>query len=261
MKRLFFTFLILAMPMLGFAQIETPIDDDFNIMIDKLDDVMNEMDGLFTLRFADAENDNPVVGASIDIKNIGKFSTNEDGFVRFPLQDDGKYYLKFEKEGYITANLTFEVIAGTIFFNRFSVSKVLDMGQVRIVLDWSSTPRDLDLHLEKVGNYHIAYNHMRVADDGTARLDRDDLDGNGPETITITDVDERATYNCYVKDFTNRSNSNSNDLSKSRARVTVYNNNILVKTYMVPANNEKGTRWDIFQLKQGNFIDINSLAN
>ena len=71
----------------------------------------------------------------------------------------------------------FEVIAGTIFWNRFTVSPNIEMGSIRIVLDWDKKPKDLDAHFVKEGDYHISYHNMKVSDDGSARLDRDDQNG------------------------------------------------------------------------------------
>ena len=261
MKKLLL-FLIVSLPMMVFSQVEGNIEDDFNNMFQVLEDEMTiHEEGAFTLRFADAEDDKPVQSATITINNIGTFTTNAEGLVRFPVQEDGKYQFSFKKEGYIPADMTFEIVAGMIYFNRFSVSKMMDLGQIRIVLDWSNNPSDLDLHLEKVGQYHIAYHHKRVADDRSARLDRDDVDGNGPETITITDVDDNATYNCYVHDFSNGNNPDSKKLSKSKARISVYHNNRLEFYLDVPTNKEEGTRWDAFQLDKSLFKKLNRIAN
>lgn len=261
MKKLL-TFLAVILPLLSYSQVENSIDADFENMFQVLEDEMTvQEDGVFTLRFADAETDEAVSDAIIYINNIGSYTTDADGLVKFPLQEDGKYNFSFKKDGYIPANLTFEVVAGMIYFNRFSVSKLMDLGQIRIVLDWGNNPNDLDLHLEKVGQYHIAYHHKRVADDGSARLDRDDVDGNGPETITITDVDDNATYNCYVHDFSNRNNPDSKRLSKSKARISVYNNNQLEFVVDIPTDKEEGTRWDVFQLEKSVFKKLNRINN
>ncbi len=260
MKKLFLILLV-SFPMIVFSQIEGNIDDDFNNMFQVLEDEMAiQEEGVFTLRFADAENDKPVSNATININGVGTYTTNVDGMAKFPIQPDGKYYFSFEKDGYIPADMSFEVVAGMIYFNRFSVSQMMELGHVRIVLDWDNSPKDLDLHLEKVGKYHISYQHMRVSNDRTARLDRDDLDGNGPETITITDVDDNASYNCYVHDFTNRNNPDSQKLSKSKARISVYNNNRLEFYLDVPANS-RGARWDGFMIEKGVFKKLNRIAN
>lgn len=253
--------LMLLLPVMLFSQVEDDFEDDFNNMMQVLDDEMTFLEeGAFVLRFADAETDEAVKGAAINIEGIGSYTTDGQGLIKFPKQKDGKYNFSFKKDGYIPSDFTFEIIAEMIYFNRFSVSKVMDLGQIRIVLDWDSSPKDLDLHLEKVGEYHIAYHHKRVADDCSAKLDRDDVDGKGPETITITDVDDNASYTCYVHDYSNRNNPRSNRLSKSKGRITVYHNNQVEFILNIPSNVE-GTRWNVFQLDKSVFSKQNNIAN
>lgn len=257
MKKLFIL-LFTLMPFMANAQLE----DEFNRMKDIMNDVDRETEmGVFTLHFFDAEDGSPIENATVTILNIGDFQTDIAGMVTFPMVDDNTYTFKFSKQGYITVTTRFEVVAGDIFNNRFTMSKLLDIGQVRVVLDWGSNPSDLDIHLEKVGAYHISYHDKRVADDRSAVLDRDDMDGHGPETITITDLDENATYNCFVNDYTNRNNTTSQKLAKSKARITIYTDNSLYKSFEVNKNMGGGTRWDVFQIKNGEIIDLNRIAN
>ena len=162
MKRMLLL-LIISLPVMLFSQVEGNIDDDFNNMLQVLEDETSiQEEGLFTLRFADAENDEPVKDATIDINNIGTYTTDAEGLVKLPLQKDGEYQFSFKKDGYIPADLTFEVAAGMIYFNRFSVSKLMDLGQIRIVLDWGNSPSDLDLHLEKTS--HCCADRFRIVD-------------------------------------------------------------------------------------------------
>lgn len=52
--------------------------------MDVLEDEMSAKKGMFTLRFADTENDSPVNNAMIDIANIGSYTTDGRGMVVFP---------------------------------------------------------------------------------------------------------------------------------------------------------------------------------
>ena len=66
----------------------------------------------------------------------------------------------------------------------------LPSGETRLVLNWGSQPGDLDSHLltpEIEGqNYHISYSNRGSANSAPyATLDTDDVNGYGPETITI----------------------------------------------------------------------------
>lgn len=216
-----------------------------------LEDVQTELnDGKFTLRFFDALTGDEVPDAKVNIKGIGEFTTDPGGKVLFDMQADGLYYFTFSKNGYVTANYRFEVVANTIFYNRFTVSPRTELGAVRIVLDWDRSPADLDLHLVKEGAYHISYRNMQNSGDGAARLDRDDTTGYGPETITIYRTDNQAVYTCYVMDYSNNANASSNDLSKSKATIRVYNNNELTHTFYVPVG-KAGNLWQVFQINKG----------
>lgn len=219
-----------------------------------MQDQMTEMEeGKLTLRFINAVDGNAVSDAEVHIDDLGEYKTDRQGRVLFKIPDDGIYSMGFEKSGFIPADLKFEVIKGTIFYNRFSVSPVVDVGTIRIVLDWDRKPEDLDAHLLKRGSYHISYHNMRTSADAKATLDRDDRDSWGPETITVKDIDENAEYEYYVKDYTNRDHDNSKALSKSKARVKVYDEEGLINEFMI-TEKQKGNTWLLFTIKNGKLI-------
>jgi hypothetical protein len=219
-------------------------------MVDVMDDSQEEEEGKLILRFYNAETGETVDGAAVKIEGIGSYTSDLAGKVAFNTVDDGTYYFLFEKSGFITTKYRFEIIAGTIFFNRFSVSPLIQLGDTRIVVDWSANPRDLDAHLVKEGAYHISYRNMIKSDDGTVVLDRDDTDGYGPETITINNLDMNGSYAYYIFDYTNQSNSSSGVLGQSKAVVRVYSTSGLVKEYLVPSNT-LGNTWNVFTIKGG----------
>ena len=225
---------------------------------DKFDDVFEEEEsGNLTLRFFNALSGDPVGGATVTIKNIGDFETDEDGKIRFPVpEEDGILQVHFECAKYITSDFKAEVIAGTFFFNRFSVSPMLDLKDVRIILDWDQSPADLDVHFIKENGYHISYRNTKILIDGRGELDRDDMDGYGPETITVRDIDDFATYDFVIHDYTNKSNSASTSLSRSKANVKVYGEGKLLYIFQIPQG-VKGNKWSVFQIKEGQFIEIN----
>ncbi|MCD4773340.1 MAG: hypothetical protein K8R41_08175, partial [Bacteroidales bacterium] len=220
-------------------------------MREKMQDQMTEMEeGKLTLRFINAVDGDAVVDATIKIDELGEFTTDRQGRVLFEVPKDGIYSMGFEKPGFIPVDLKFEIMEGMIFYNRFSVSPKLDMGTIRIVLDWDGKPKDLDAHLVKEGKYHISYRDKKSSADGKAILDRDDLDGYGPETITVTDVDDDAEYKFYVKDFTNRDRNNSKRLSKSKARVKIYGEGELLHEFKI-TERLKGNTWMVFRIVKG----------
>jgi hypothetical protein len=212
-----------------------------------------KMDGLIPLRFTNALDGKPINGATVDVAGIGVFMTNLAGIISFPEQEDGFYTLVFSKAGYISTELEFEVKLNNVFSNRISISPVMRGDYLRIVLDWTDKPADLDLHLEKgtgSDGYHISYWNMRSVDDGSALLDRDDRDGFGPETITVMETDLSRVYEVYIVDYTNRESAASRALSNSGAVVRVYNREGLVSAFVVPTN-RAGNRWNVFRVVNG----------
>ncbi len=228
----------------------------FEQMEDKFNDVLLEVEeDIFTLRFNDAVTGEPVPNATILIENVGEFITDEEGKVTFPRQPDGMLRVIFKKENYISAVFNVEVIVETIFFNRFSVSPIMDIDQFRVVLDWDQKPNDLDAHFVKANHYHISYRNTRVLDDGTGMLDRDDMDGFGPETITVERIDTDGNYSYAVHNYSQHIKESARDLSQSKATVRVYGNNRLLKTYRVPQNHN-GKTWNVFRIENGQIIDL-----
>jgi hypothetical protein len=228
-------------------------------MRNMLDDEMELMEsGKLTLRFLNALDGSAIQGAKVKVGDIGVFTTDAEGKVRFPeTGEDGKIEVKFRKEGFIDSDFMVEIIAGTIFRNRYSISPKLDIGFLRVVVDWGERPRDLDAHFLKTGGYHISYQNMHVASDGTAKLDRDDTNGHGPETITVKEVDDGSHYEYYLFDYSNRSNSQSTRLSNSRASVKVYGDGRLLKVYEIPSN-RPGNTWKVFEIQNGEILGINT---
>ncbi len=228
----------------------------------KFDDVFEEDENEnLTLRFFNALNGDVIPNALVQIEGFGEFNSDEEGKVRFPIpENDGFLLVHFECDKFITSDFKVEVIAGTLFFNRISVSPELDLKHLRIVLDWDAAPKDLDAHFIKTGGYHISYRHTRILADGSGELDRDDMDGYGPETITIRDIDDLAEYEYFIHDYTNKTNTSSAALSRSKATVKVYGEGKLLYVFQIPQS-RKGTKWSVFKLMQGQFIESNTLTN
>ncbi|MCL2196382.1 MAG: hypothetical protein FWB77_02075 [Treponema sp.] len=208
------------------------------------------MDNFIPLRFTNALDGKAVDGAKIDITGIGIFTTDKDGIAAFPKHDDGIYTLSFSKNGFISFQMEIKVKLNNIYNNRISVSPVMRGDYLRIVLDWGQRPLDLDIHLIKECGYHISYRDMHNAADGSVTLDRDAMNGFGPETITIIETDLYAVYQLFIHDYTNRNNSSSNELSNSGATVRVYNRNGLIEMFSVPESLDE-VQWNVFKIVNG----------
>lgn len=246
-------FTMLLLPMLSLSQIDQ--------MRDRLnDEVKNMEEGVLTLRFIDAVTGDPVREATVSIEEFGEFTTDGQGRVMFKNpEQDGVYAFSFQKEKYLPLHTTFEIVAGTIFYNRIAVSPAIAIENLRIVLEWGRRPADLDAHLEKRGGYHISYRNKSVSADGEAKLDRDDTDQYGPETITIQKVAANKKYRYFVEDFTNRSDKRSKKLSKSSALVRLYDHEGLVKEWRLK-DKEKGNMWNVFEIVRGKVISIDEIT-
>ncbi len=230
--------------------------------VDKMKDILDdEMDSdNFTVRFYNALDGQPIKDGTVSIENIGEFKTDQEGKVKFPRMDDQVLLITFTADEYITTDVKTEVVAGTIFYNRISISPEMALENVRIILDWGRNPDDLDAHLTKDKKYHISYRNMKAADDGEARLDRDDRDSWGPETITIRETETDAYYEFWVHDFSNQSKDNSKKLSKSKAVIKIYANNELQYQVSVPEEG-RGNSWHVFTIDDGIINLSNYITN
>jgi hypothetical protein len=209
-----------------------------------------ETDSL-VLRFFDALTGKQIKSADVTVAESYQVKTDFEGrvFIIKP-KEDGFLKIKFQHPDYITSEFEIEILVGSIFFNRFSVSPKLPIGALRIVLDWDADPKDLDAHFVKQGDYHISFRNMKVSADGIAKLDRDDTDSYGPETITANKIDPNAEYTFYVHDFSNQYSNESKALSNSKACVKVFGDNKLMEVFNVPQNNA-GNKWEVFKIKNG----------
>jgi hypothetical protein len=218
----------------------------------KSGDANSELRAQLTLYFLDAQTGEGIRGASVSFKGAtGR--TDRIGRVCFHYPSgelmDSTLKAHFERSGYMSFDAELKFMAGALFFNRFSVSKALPAGKLRVVLDWDQRPRDLDAHLVREGMYHISFRQTRSYQD-QALLDRDDMDGFGPETITVQRLDPSGEYRYFVHDYTR-----SGALSQSKAHVHVYSERGLEKSFRVPSD-LKGDKWEVFKLARGQLLNV-----
>lgn len=225
-----------------------------------MDDSFAELDEKLVLNFVDSRTGRPVSGAKVVFQNVTGM-TNDVGKVQFPFPtvdvDDTVLYASFSKDGYVSSQLPVTFMSGSIWNNKYSVTENLRIDELRIVLDWGDSPKDLDAHFRKKDGYHVSYQNMKNYQDIVV-LDRDDRDGDGPETITIKRVEDDAVYRYFVEDYSNKGKTSSSTLSESHAHVVVYSNNGVEKYYRVPTDAE-GTMWRVFTIRNGQIIDNNTL--
>jgi len=150
-------------------------------------------------------------------------TVRSDAFGNYSLKlNPGDYTVEVQCTGYTTEFFKVNVPFGdSVTLDNLYISPLLGDGQIRIVLEWGSSPRDLDSHLEGStsggSHIHTFYGQTKEVRSGNtiAELDLDDTDGYGPETTTIYDTN--GVYNFYVVDFTA-----TGTMSNSGATVKIY---------------------------------------
>lgn len=191
--------------------------------------------------------DGPLVGS----EQI--YVSASDGSFTLPKLPSDVYWLEFSADGYVS-NVVYANCWGstdaTEHLGTVALTPEMNENEYRILLHWTGEPRDLDSHLVATtidgDSYHVYYSNKEPSP-ACANLDRDDVDYEGPETITITNFSDLRNIRYAVHDYTNRSSSNSTVLSNSGAYVDVYKGSTLVNTFYVPTNTG-GTEWDVFAI-------------
>lgn len=137
----------------------------------------------------------------------------------------------------------------------------------RIVLTWDAQPRDLDSHVWALTSggdsyYHISYSNRGTTDAAPwMKLDLDDTDGYGPETVTIAPNYDQwypGLYHYVVKEF-----AGDGLLTDSDATVRVYISDELVDTIHVPMGS-CGENWywyvGTIAMDEGQWDRVNTMS-
>lgn len=202
---------------------------------------------------------------ALDANNqtIAAIYSATDGSYVIPNVPAGNYTIEISGSGYVT---TYETVisAGANSSNQnILVSPSLAADEVRIVLSWNATPRDVDSHLEYGDGSTVRKNQVvwndKCRNPGVSNavtkspaqcstedltLDIDVTTGYGPETVTMkgtvwtSSAVTRLGYSLYNW-------SNEASLSVSGSTVKVYKSTGLVRTYNSgPA--QVGRWWQMF---------------
>jgi len=196
MKKLYIIFAILALTNYIMAESCWSLEE-------KKDSAFSELDDKIELSFKDAQDCSVISNTNVNIDGQ-IYITDERGIIVMDVPDDdiNEYLLmKVKKSGYISYSQKVLFSSGSVWQTRFLLSKNIELDSARFVLGWDSAPKDLDLHLVSE-DFHISYRNK----DGKsfkAKLDRDSMQGYGPETITLNKIDNRKTYKVYVYKYSN----------------------------------------------------------
>jgi uncharacterized protein YfaP (DUF2135 family) len=167
--------------------------------------------------------------------------------------DDSSALVIVRKQGY--SDLVARCPCGGLTYALSPTLSQLD--GMRIVLNWSDHPSDLDGHLG-FSAHHISFQNKHEAD---TQLDVDHTDGYGPETITIAQRHAGERYVYAVQDYSDKMFSGSSELSQSDAKVFVYVGQTLIRTYYVPKN-RTGNLWTVFAVSEtGELQNIDTMSD
>ena len=128
-----------------------------------------------------------------------------------------------------------------------AINPGMEKGQIRAVLTWGKEAKDLDAHLEgplpDAKRFHVYYHEQGdLKSKEFVRLDVDDQDGGGPETVTVLCV-LPGVYRYFVHDYTNRDHPAAHDIARAQAEVRLYQGG---QTYRFRAGHATaGNLWDV----------------
>lgn len=246
------------------CEISVPCDDDGTIGGDAVVTLVptgeNQGNGEFRVsgRVVDAATGSAVSGVKIRFCPNGSSSdavevtTSAGGFYEIYLSQAGMYDVKIRKDGYIEEDTQVYLAGGsTEEYRDFTISPVLQTGEIRLVLTWGEYPRDLDSYLsgstDSGEGVNVSYHSKSARANGNtlAELDVDDMNGYGPETITLYALN--GTYEYYVKDYLE-----TDGMGNSGAQVKIYKGDSLVRTINI--GGDVGNTWYVCTIDHGNII-------
>lgn len=165
------------------------------------------------------------------------------------------YTVEVSADDYTTEHFELVVPQTSSVEQDFSISPELAASQIRIVLEWGSTPHDLDSHLEGTssGGSSVNVNFTNREVSGVANLDVDDTNGGGPETITIDDT--RGSYVYKVHQF-----SSDGSLATSGATVKIYTGSSS-QPIVVSVPSDVDSWWEVCTIENGRVVEINGVTN
>lgn len=228
--------------------------------VTRLVPIGDEVTGGLSGYVLDAETTEPIANAQLRVRAgvnatqgtvIAQATTDSEGRYVFEDLDAGNYTVEGSVSGYAKAFVDATVTAGTSSeAPDLLLSRVLESGQIRIVLTWGLVPEDLDAHLyvppmDEAGfedGFEVFYGARGTLDGPPfAELDVDDTSSYGPETITI-DRTVTGTYHYLVHRF-----SDDASFSDSEAQVNVYDESGLAYTAYVPGTGS-GDYWHVLDI-------------
>lgn len=191
----------------------------------------------------------------------GQCAAGDDGGFSLDLPE-GHYTAVFSHAGYASARVNLTVFSGGTTFLTGALSPDQIAVRYRVILTWGEEPPDLDSHLTGVladgSAMHVWYRATAARYNGVtvSTLDHDDTSSYGPETITLY-IPDSGVFRYSVHNYTYRKDTANNSLANSSAQVAVYKGSVLVSVFPVP--NLYGTVWNVFEIRDGTVIPLNTM--
>jgi hypothetical protein len=167
--------------------------------------------------------------------SIPSTTTDSSGDYSFSDVPVGNYDVEASAPGYVDDTISLTVQENQTVTGDIVLTPTLATGEMRIVLTWLTTG-DLDSHLWNPSSEHLSWYNDVISD---ANLDTDNTYGYGPETVTITALND-GTYTYAVYDYDLEGGST---ITTCGALVKLYDSNGLVNTYTPPAGASPSYAW------------------
>ncbi|MDO4167689.1 MAG: cellulose binding domain-containing protein, partial [Eubacteriales bacterium] len=180
---------------------------------------------------------------------IQEIATDAQGNYHIQDLEAGNYCLEIlssPASSYINTYFNIVILGGcNIGEQNGVVSPMMGESQMRVVLTWGETPRDLDAHMwctVSGDEGHVYYKSKTYSSKNKllCQLDVDDTSSYGPETITLRD-DITGTYRYYVYNY-----SDEDEFGGCGAVVRVYLGGTAHPAYTFHVPSGQGRYWNVF---------------
>jgi len=175
-------------------------------------------------------NGNAMTGANVQVLRgtevLSNAAVSNTGAYSISL-DPGEYVLQSSAQGFITFRRTITVSSGVTDDSRVYMAPNMPNGALKVVLTWNERISDLDLHMMTPSGCEVRWNG-KICRSATAdaSLDVDDVNGNGPETISINKL-EPGQYKIFVHRYS------SGDFLSSDAVCRIFFPSGEIRTYRI----------------------------
>jgi uncharacterized protein YfaP (DUF2135 family) len=188
---------------------------------------------------SNASNGNGISGATVVVGALST-TTGADGSYSFACVPAGDHTVEASATGFGPGTNPETVTPGGTVTSNFGLVPISAVDQITIVLSWNELVDDLDSHLtgpdiELGGRFHVLWSDKTPV--SYAKLDVDDIDGSGPETVTVIEaiggVFVPGDYHYWVYNYSNGTNFLPGDFSGSEATVTISQDSVQLAQYDV----------------------------